>query len=146
MAAAIQQRLGVPISVVTSFQNENTAYPPLVADSQTPPNFVYGPSAFGVVKNLNLNSPVITGLTSGMLRSAGFDTDSCGEVVERFVLRVFSADAVLRHPGPIRQLQRHRKCRVEFLPDLFAPRPINSAGASAVPDAVPVTLFSTVVA
>src|SRR5438309_4006170 len=46
MAAAIQARMGVPISVVTTpFFNENTAYPPVLGYSGSPPYYNYGPAA-----------------------------------------------------------------------------------------------------
>jgi hypothetical protein len=90
MAAAIQLRMRIPISVVTSFPDENTAFAPVLADSKVPPAFIYGPSPNGVIKNLNVNSPIVTGLSSGALRSAGFEVDFCGEFVERFVLRLSS--------------------------------------------------------
>src|SRR5689334_21636956 len=44
MAAAIQARLGVAISVVTSLPSENVGFAPVVADSQSAPFHVYGPS------------------------------------------------------------------------------------------------------
>src|SRR6187401_1437209 len=91
MAAAIQARMGIPISVVTSLSDENTAFAPLLANSKAAPSYVFGPAAFGVIKNLNLNSAIVTGLTSGELRSAGFEVTPCGDFAERFVLRVFSA-------------------------------------------------------
>jgi hypothetical protein len=91
MAIAIQSRMNIPITVVSSLPNENTAFAPLQASSATPPFFVFGPSAVGTIKNLNLNAPIVTGLTSGELRSAGLELDGCGDSVERFVLRAFSA-------------------------------------------------------
>jgi hypothetical protein len=90
MAAAIQLRMRIPISVVTSFADENTAFAPVLADSNVPPGYIFGPSPNGVIKNLNINSPIVTGLSSGELRSAGFEVDFCGEFVERFVLRLSS--------------------------------------------------------
>jgi Dockerin type I domain len=143
MAAAIQFRLGVPISVVTSFQNENTAFAPVVADSQMPPNYVYGPSPNGVIKNLNVNSPVVTGLTSGELRSAGFDTDFCGEVVGRFVLRVFSTNQFYD------VLVRFNSCSsignvLWSFYQISSPRPTATAGPTPSPTPVPVQLVSTV--
>jgi len=143
MAAAIQFRLGIPISVVTSFQNENTAFAPVVADSQMPPNYVYGPSLNGVIKNLNINSPVVTGLTNGALRSAGFDTDFCGEVVDQFVLRVFSANQFYD------VLVRYDSCSgfgnvVWSFYQISAPRPIATATPTPAPTPFPVQLVSTV--
>ena len=142
MAAAVQLRLAIPVSVVTSFQNENTAFGPVLADSQIPPNYVYGPSPIGIVKNLNLNSPIITGLRSGALRSAGFDTDFCGEIVERFVLRLFSAnqfyDVLIRFDSCV-----GRGNVVWSFYQISAARPIISASPSPSPTPIPVQLVST---
>jgi hypothetical protein len=143
MAAAIQFRLGIPISIATSFQNEDTAFAPVMANSQMPPNYVYGPSTAGVIKNLNLNSPIVTGLTSGALRDAGFETDFCGEVVERFVLRVFSATQFYD------VLVRYDSCSsignvLWSFYQISGARPISTAGPTPSPTIFPVQLVSTV--
>ncbi len=91
MAAAIHATMGIPVSVVTTLANEDTAYAPILANTQSPPYYVYGPSQHGVVKNLNLNAPIVSGLTSGSLRDAGPEADGCGDIVERFVVRLSSA-------------------------------------------------------
>src|SRR5262249_41359164 len=75
MASAIQARMNIPITVVTSLADGNTAVAPVLANSQAPPFYVFGPSANGVIKNLNLNEPILAGLTSGELQSAGFEVD-----------------------------------------------------------------------
>jgi hypothetical protein len=141
MATAIQFRLGIPVSLVTSFQNENTGFAPVLADSQMPPNYIYGPAPIGVIKNLNVNSPVVSGLTSGALRSAGFEADFCGEIVERFVLRVFSVNQFYD------VLVRYDSCSglgnvLWSFYQISAPRPI--ATANPTPSPTPVQLVSTV--
>src|SRR3954447_5555210 len=88
MAAAIQARLGVAVSVVTTLENESVGFAPVMANSQVTPFHIYGPSFGGVIKDLNINYPVITGITQGALRFAGSEVDFCGDTVERFVLRV----------------------------------------------------------
>src|ERR1700759_906532 len=127
MAAAISARLGFVVSVADSFANEKTSFAPTVADSQVAPNYIYGPSANGVIKNLNINSPVVTGLTSGALRSSGFDTDFCGEVVPRFVLRVNSFnqfyDVLIRADSC-----SGRGNVVWSFDQISAPRPLSVAG------------------
>jgi len=90
MALAIQSTLGIPIQIVTNLPDENPNFPPLVGDSSVAPFYMFGPATGGVIKNLNLNSPVVTGLSSGSLRSDGFEVDVCGNSAESYVLRVFS--------------------------------------------------------
>ena len=88
MAAAIQARLGVAVSVVTSLPNESVSFAPVMADSGTTPFHVFGPSFGGVIKDLNINYPVVTGITQASIRFAGTELDFCGDVVNRFILRV----------------------------------------------------------
>lgn len=90
MAGAIQTRLGKPVTLVGSLPNENTAYPPVLGDSNVAPFYVYGPSANGAIKNLNLNTTIVGGIISAQLRFAGTDTIG-GVVLNRFVLRTFTA-------------------------------------------------------
>ena len=89
MALAIQSSLGVPIEI-TNLRDENPNFPPLIGDSSVAPFYVFGPASGGVIKNLNLNSPVVSGITSGSLQSGGFEADVCGNFAELYLLRVFS--------------------------------------------------------
>jgi hypothetical protein len=84
MAAAIGCEMGIPISVVTSFGRKHGLCT-VLADSGTcrRPSSSARPRT-AAIKNLNVNSPIVTGLSSGALRSAGFEVDFCGEFVERF--------------------------------------------------------------
>jgi hypothetical protein len=97
MANAVATRLGVPIAVVNSpFMNENTAFPPVLGDSGTPPFFNYGPGTSvgtGTIYNLNLQTPIVTGITQGQIRFAGTDVQADGLGYDRYVLRVFTATA-----------------------------------------------------
>jgi hypothetical protein len=90
MATAIQARLGKAVTVVTTLPNENTTFPPVLGDSGNPPYYVYGPSINGAVKNLNLNTTIINGLTSAKIRFSGTDVIA-GVSFNRFVLRVSTA-------------------------------------------------------
>lgn len=102
MTNAIQARLGVPISIVSTLYNQNTSYPPIQADTGVAPYYVYGPSANGVIKNLNLNTSIVTGIVSGKLREAG-TVAGCGVNWEKFVVRLFTAtqfyDVLVRFNG-----------------------------------------------
>jgi hypothetical protein len=143
MAMAIQFRMGIPVSVVTNLPDENTAFGPVLADTEFPPNYVYGPSFGGVIKNLNLNAPVVTGLTSGSLRTAGFETDFCGDIVERYVLRLFSADQFFD------VLVRFATCSgtsnvLWSFDQVSSPRPIANPTPTPAPTPFPVQLVSTV--
>jgi hypothetical protein len=143
MAAAIQLRMGIPISVVTSFPDENTAFAPVLADSNVPPAFIFGPSLNGVIKNLNVNSPIVTGLSSGALRSAGFEVDFCGEFVERFVLRLSSTTQFYD------VLVRYATCSgvanvLWSFYQVSSPRPSVSSTPTPAPTPPPVQLVSTV--
>jgi len=89
MATAINARLGKPVTIVSSLANENTELQQTLGDHDVAPYYVYGPSANGVIKNLNLNSSVLSGILSAQLRYAG--TDSVGGVaLNRWVLRTFT--------------------------------------------------------
>jgi hypothetical protein len=90
MAAAIQQTMGVPISGVATLANENTAFPPVLGDSNNPPFFVYGPGPNGTIENLNLHTVLVAGIIRGELRYAGTDVSSCCASFDRWVLRVFT--------------------------------------------------------
>lgn len=143
MAAAIQLRMLIPITVVTSFPDENTAYAPVLADSKVPPAYIYGPSPNGVIKNLNLNYPIVTGLTSGALRSAGFEVDFCGEFVERYVLRLYTATEFYD------VLVRYATCSgvanvVWSFYQVSSPRPNVNPTPTPAPTPPPVQLVSTV--
>jgi hypothetical protein len=143
MAAAIHVTMGIPISVVTTLANENTAQAPVLADSQAPPYYVYGPSARGVVKNLNLNAPIVGGLTSGSLRDAGSEVDPCGDIVERFVVRLFSATQFYD------VLVRFNSCAGRgnvtwSFEQVSGPRPSANPTPTPGPTPVPVQLVSTV--
>ena len=143
MAAAIQASLGIPISVVTSLPDENTAFAPLLASSKTPPFYAFGPSPNGVIKNLNLDAFIVTGLTSGMLRSAGFEVDLCGDFAERFVLRVFSNTKfydVLVRPATCSGIANI----IWSFSEISAARPIVSPTPTPSPTPFPVQLVSTV--
>jgi hypothetical protein len=102
MAAAIQARLGKPITVVSSLPGQNTSYPPILGDSGSPPYYIYGPSGNGAIMNLNLFTNIVTGIVSGQLKFQGTQT-ACGAVVNYFVLRVFSStqywDVLVRYIG-----------------------------------------------
>jgi hypothetical protein len=103
MAGAIQQTMGVPISVVSTLPDENTAFPPILGDSNNPPNFVYGPGPNGTIENLSLRRVIVAGIVSGQLRDAGTDTSSCCTSFGRFVLRVFTQtmfhDVLIQYVG-----------------------------------------------
>jgi hypothetical protein len=88
MATAIQTRLGKPISIVGSLANENTSFPPVLADSGVTAH-PYGPAANGVIQDLNLQTSIVTGIVSGQLRASGTEI-SCSVTVTDFVLRVFT--------------------------------------------------------
>jgi hypothetical protein len=90
MATAVGARLGRTITVVGSLPYENTSLQPLTADTDAPPNYIYGPAANGVIENLNLNTSIITGITSGQLRAAGTETLDTG-TFNLFVLRLFTS-------------------------------------------------------
>jgi hypothetical protein len=90
MAAAISQTMGVPISGVSTLANENTAFPPVLGDSNNPPFYVYGPGPTGTIKNLNLNTILVAGIIRGELRYAGTDVGSCCASFDRWVLRVYT--------------------------------------------------------
>jgi len=142
MAAAIQTRMGIPISVVTILPNENTGSG-LLADSNASPFYAFGPSANGVIKNLNLNVPVLTGLTSGSLRSDGFEVDVCGDFVERFVLRVFSGGAffdVLVRPASCSGIDNV----LWSFYQVSSARPVTNPTPPPSPTPFPVQLVSTV--
>ncbi len=143
MASAIQSRMSIPITTVTGLADENTAVAPLLANSNASPFFVFGPSANGVIKNLNLNDPIVTGLTGGELRSAGFEVDFCGDFAERFVLRVFSATEffdVLVRPATCSGVANvlWSFCEVS------SPRAITSPTPTPSPTPFPVQLVNTV--
>jgi hypothetical protein len=143
MAAAIQFRMRIPISVVTSFPDENTAFAPVLADSKVPPSYIYGPSPNGVIKNLNVNNPIVTGLNSGALRSAGFEVDFCGEFVERYVLRLSSTTQFYD------VLVRYATCSgvanvLWSFYQISSPRPIVGPTPTPAPTPPPVQLVSTV--
>lgn len=143
MATAIQLRMNIPVMVVTSLADENTAFAPRLANSTAPPFYSYGPSANGVIKNLNLNDPIVTGLTSGELQSAGFEVDLCGDFVERFVLRVFSASQFFD------VLVRYTSCSgvanvLWSFYEVSAPRAIVNPTPTPSPTPFPVQLVSTV--
>jgi hypothetical protein len=114
-----------------------------LANSQVPPFYVFGPSAGGVIKNLNLNAPIVTGLTSGLLRFDGFEADRCGDSVERYVLRVFSATEFYD------VLVRNTTCSgrdnvLWSFSQISSPRGIQMATPSPSPTPFPVQLISTV--
>jgi len=142
MSAAIQTRMNIPVSVVTGLSDENTAFAPVLANSQAPPNFIFGPSANGVIKNLNLNDPILTGLTKGELRSAGSEVDICGDFAERFVLRVFSTTEffdVLVRPATCSGISNV----VWSFYEISSARPISSLTPTPTPNPFPVQLVST---
>ena len=83
--------MGVTVSLVTSLPYENTSFAPVIADSDAPPYTSYfGPGAGGTIKNLNLNTNVVSGIVGAQLRSAG-TTISCGYARDQYILRVFTA-------------------------------------------------------
>jgi hypothetical protein len=143
MASAIQSGMNIPITVVTGLADENTALAPVVANSQAPPFYVFGPSANGVIKNLNLDDPIVTGLTSGELRSAGFEVDFCGDFAERYVLRVFSATEfydVLVRPATCSGIANV----LWSFYQVSSPRPNGQSTPTPSPTPFPVQLVSTV--
>jgi hypothetical protein len=96
-----------------------------------------------VIKNLNLNAPVVTGLTSGSLRSDGFEVDFCGDFVERFVLRVFSGGAffdVLVRPASCSGIDNV----IWSFYQVSFPQPVTNATPTPSPTPFPVQLVSTV--
>ena len=103
MAGAIQQTMGVPISTVSTLANENTAFPPVLGDSNNPPFFVYGPGPIGTIENLNLHTVLVAGIIRGELRYAGTDVSSCCASFDRWVLRVFTQtmfhDVLIKYIG-----------------------------------------------
>jgi len=90
MAAAIQYELGVPVSVVTSMANQNTAYPPIVASTFSAPNYSYAPNGNGEIKNCQLYNTVLSGVVSGQLIDAGTE-QAMFFTCNKFVLRAFTA-------------------------------------------------------
>jgi hypothetical protein len=141
MAAAIQARLGVAVSVVTSLPNENVGFAPVAADSEAAPFHVYGPSFGGVIKDLNLNSRVVTGITQGSLRFAGTELDFCGDTIERFILRVSTSTQFYD------VLVRYTTCSgmanvVWSFAQISAPRPLLAVAATPSPTPKPVRLVS----
>ncbi len=142
MAAAIQARLGVAVSVVTSLPNENVGFAPVMANSGTTPFHVYGPSFGGVIKDLNINYPVVTGITQASIRFAGTELDFCGDVVDRFILRVSTTtqfyDVLVRYAtcsGPANVLWSFY--------EISAPRPLLDV-VTPSPTPKPVRLVSAV--
>lgn len=141
MAAAIQARLGVAVSVVTSLPNENVGFAPVSADSQATPFHVYGPSFGGVIKDLNVNFPVVTGITQGSLRFAGTELDFCGDIIERFILRVSTSTQFYD------VLVRYATCSgmanvLWSFYEISAPRPLLAVVATPSPTPKPVRLVS----
>lgn len=143
MAAAIQVRLGVAVSVVTTLPNESVGFAPVMANSQTTPSHVYGPSFGGVIKDLNIDFPVVTGITQGALRFAGTELDFCGDIVNRFVLRVSTTTQFYD------VLVRYATCSgtanvLWSFYEISAPRPLLSVIATPSPTPKPVRLVSAV--
>src|SRR4051812_10130426 len=143
MAAAIESRMGVAVSVVATLQNENIGFAPVTANSEATPFHVYGPSFGGVIKDLNINFPVVTGITQAALRSAGFELDFCGDTVERFVLRVSTTTQFYD------VLVRYATCSgtanvLWSFYEISAPRPLLAIIATPSPTPKPVRLVSTV--
>jgi hypothetical protein len=92
MAVAISSLWGgAPIATDGYLTNQNTAYPPVVADSNVPPYYVFGPGPSGTIKNLNLNTVVVSGIASGRLIYTGTDLFAGWAYMNRFVLRVYTA-------------------------------------------------------
>jgi hypothetical protein len=97
MAQAISTRMGgVPITVyTTALCNENPAYPPVLADTNTPPNYIYGPTVDatgrGEIENLNLLTPVVTGIVRGELRQSFTDVLCDGNGYGEYFLRLFTS-------------------------------------------------------
>lgn len=93
MAAAIQAKMGVPITVVTSpLFSENTAYPPVLGYSGSAPYYSYGPTTGGEIENINLQTPIVVGIVRGQLRKL-FDESLCDPTRQysEFLLRVFTS-------------------------------------------------------
>lgn len=143
MAAAIQARLGVAVSVVSTLQNENVGFAPVSADSGATPFHIFGPSSGGVIKDLNINFPIVTGITQATLRSAGSELDFCGDTVERFILRVSTPtqfyDVLVRYAtcsGTANVLWSFYQ--------ISAPRPLLAVGVTPSPTPKPVRLVNAV--
>jgi hypothetical protein len=143
MAAAIQARLGVAVSVVTSLQNENVGFAPVMANSQATPFHVYGPSFGGVIKDLNINFPVVTGITQGALRFAGTELDFCGDIVDRFVLRVSTTTQF--YDVLVRYATCSGRANVFWsFYEISAPRPLLAVTVTPSPAPKPVRLVNAV--
>lgn len=98
MAAAIQSKMGVPITVVTSpLFMENPAFPPVLGNTGMAPGFNYGPTmgpvgTGGEIENINLRQPIVLGIVRGQLRTL-FNESLCDPTTQypRFLLRVFTS-------------------------------------------------------
>ena len=111
------------------------------ADSQATPFHVYGPSFGGVIKDLNVNFPVVTGITQGSLRFAGTELDFCGDIIERFILRVSTSTQFYD------VLVRYATCSgmanvLWSFYEISAPRPLLAVVATPSPTPKPVRLVS----
>jgi hypothetical protein len=90
MVAAIQTILGKPITSVGSLVDANSAYPPVLADTFIAPFYTYGPTANGVVKNLQIGTVILSGIVRGDLLYIGNET-ACTLSFSKYILRAYTA-------------------------------------------------------
>ena len=91
MASTIQTTWGAPVSVVGFLLNQNTSYPPVLADGGVPPYYGFGPGPGNKIENLNLGTTVLSGILSAQILYSGTDLFAGWAYMNRFVVRVYTS-------------------------------------------------------